>query len=50
MNPSDLTCPGELRGWYLAVCVWRVRPERPGERAEIMDRAKALGLKIKETE
>jgi len=47
-TPSDITCPRELRGWWLAVFVWRVRPERPGERAEIMARAKALGLEIKE--
>lgn len=37
----------ELRGWWLAVCVWRVRPEEPGERGMLLGQAKTLGLEVK---
>lgn len=38
----------DLRGWWLAVFTWRVRPAFDGERAALMDRARALGLQIRE--
>lgn len=35
---------GELRGWYLAVFVWKVRAPKSGEIEAIRRRATVLGL------
>jgi|TARA_B100000519_G_C14252784_1_gene443373 hypothetical protein len=38
--------PRELLGWWDAVCVARIQPERDGERAALIARAKALGVEL----
>lgn len=36
----------ELRGWWAAIMVDRVREKKPGEMAALMKRAKALGVDL----
>lgn len=36
----------ELFGWWWAVVVEKIRPERPGERAALIRHAKALGADL----
>lgn len=50
--PRDLLArlaelPGEeLPGWWDTVCVAKLRAELPGERAMILERARALGVRL----
>ena len=37
---------GELRGWCLAVFAWGIQPERDGERAEVIKRARVLKIPL----
>jgi len=36
----------ELRGWWAVVCVWELRPAKPGERAMLCARARDLGVTL----
>lgn len=36
----------ELRGWWWCVVLEKIRDERPGERALLLDRARVLGVDL----